>query len=142
MDTRSTHYQPELLGLAKEHDVIMLCLTPHTTHESQPLDCGVFGLVKFHWSNVCHNFLQQNPGRVITRFQFSALFSKAWGTAVSPSNIIAGFRKCGVYPFNPSAIRVLEVYEDSEITSSDVPISDSVSSDIDTSPSSTLSYQK
>ena len=109
LDGHSTHYQPELLRVAKDHDVIMLCLPPHTTHESQPLDCGVFGPLKSHWSNVCHTYLQQNPGRIMNRFQFSALFSKAWGTAVSPSNIIAGFRRCGVYPFNPSAISVPDV---------------------------------
>ncbi|CAI8043787.1 Tigger transposable element-derived protein 6, partial [Geodia barretti] len=70
LDGHSTHYQPKLLRLAKEHDIIMLCLPPHTTHEAQPLDCGVFGPLKSHWSNVCHSYLQQNPGRVITRFQF------------------------------------------------------------------------
>ena len=30
LDGHSTHYQPELLRLAKQHDVIMLCLPPHT----------------------------------------------------------------------------------------------------------------
>ena len=104
LDGHSTHYQPQLLRLAKENDVIMLCLPPHTTHEAQPLDCGVFGPLKAHWSQVCHAYLQQNPRRFITRFQFSTLFSQAWGAAVSPANIIAGFRTCGVYPFNPSAI--------------------------------------
>ena len=104
LDGHSTHYQPQLLRLAKESDVVMLCLPPHTTHEAQPLDCGVFGPLKAHWSHACHAYLQQNPGRVITRFQFSSLFSQAWSAAVSPANIIAGFRTCGVYPFNPSAI--------------------------------------
>ena len=104
LDGHSTHYQPQVLRLAKENDVVMLCLPPHTTNEAQPLDCGVFGPLKAHWSRVCHAYLQQNPGRVITRFQFSSLFSQAWGAAVSPANIIAGFRTCGIYPFNPSAI--------------------------------------
>ena len=106
LDGHSTHYQPQLLRVAKENDVIMLCLPPHTTHEAQPLDCGVFGPLKTHWSHVCHAYLQQNPGRLITRFQFSTLFSQAWSAAVSPANVIAGFRTCGVYPFNPSAICV------------------------------------
>ena len=45
LDGHSTHYH---LRIAKQHDVIMLCLPPHTTHESQPLDCGVFGPLKSH----------------------------------------------------------------------------------------------
>ena len=133
LDGHSTHYQPEVLRLAKEHDVIMLCLPPHTAHESQPLDCGVFGPLKSHWSNVCHIYLQQNPGRIITRFQFSALFTKAWSMAVSPSNIIAGFRTCRVYPFNPLAIRVPEIQktsEDDQQSSSLLPTSCSLLSNI------------
>ena len=111
LDGHSMHYQPQSVRFAKEHGVIMLCLPPHTTHEAQPLDCGVFGPLKSYWSNVCHIFFQKNPGNVITRFQFSALFSEAWARALCPSNIIAGFRTCGVFPFNSDAIKVPEVEE-------------------------------
>ena len=103
LDGHSTHYQPEVLQLAREHDVIMLCLPPHTMHETQPLDCGVFGHLKRHWSAVCHGFFQNNPGKVITKFNFNTLFSQAWLRAVTPSNIIAG-----VCPFNCDAINVCQ----------------------------------
>ena len=36
LDGHSSHYQPELVQYAKEKDVILFCLPPHTTHESQP----------------------------------------------------------------------------------------------------------
>ena len=78
LDRHSTHYQPQSVRFAKEHGVIMLCLPPHTTHESQPLDCGVFGRLKAQGSHVCHIYFQKHPGKVITRFQFSTLFS-GWG---------------------------------------------------------------
>ena len=112
----STHYQLQVVHLAKDHGVIMLCLLPHTTHESQPLDCGVFGPLKSKWCNVCHTFFQKNPGRVITKFQFSALFSQAWARAISPVNIIAGFRTCDIYPFNPAAIKVPEAKSNQDNT--------------------------
>ena len=38
LDGHSTHYQPQVIRSAMEHDYIILCLPPHTTHESQPLD--------------------------------------------------------------------------------------------------------
>ena len=41
LDGHSTHYQPEVIRLARQTGVIMLCLPPHTTHETQPLDCGI-----------------------------------------------------------------------------------------------------
>ena len=132
LDGHSMHYQPQLLCVAKENDVIMLCLPPHTTYEGQPLDCGVFGPLKTHWLHVCHTYLQQNPGQVITRFQFSTLFLQAWSAAVSPANIIAGFHTCGVYPFNPSAICVSAYNSDNEDgTGSSVPTSVPSSSSVD-----------
>ena len=105
LDDHSTHFQPQLIRMAREKGVIILCLPPHTTHEAQPLDCGVFSPLKMQWRTVCHQFLQSNPGKVITKFNFNSLFSKAWLSAVTPANVIAGFN-CGVYPFNSSAIGV------------------------------------
>lgn len=77
LDGHSTHYQPAVVRFAKEHGVIMLCLPPHTTHESQPLDCGVFGPLKTKWSEICHQFFQKNPGKVITKFNFNKLFFRS-----------------------------------------------------------------
>ena len=45
-----------------------------------------------------------NPGRVITKFDFSALLSLAWGKTMVPSVICSGFKRSGIYPFNPQAI--------------------------------------
>ena len=86
----------------------MLCLPPNTTQKSQLLEFGVFGALKSQCSNVCHRFFQENPGKVIMKIHFSALFLQARARAISPSNIIAGFQTCGVYPFNPAAIKVPE----------------------------------
>lgn len=45
-----------------------------------------------------------NPGRAITLYEFSRLFSKAWHKGLTPENIISGFRVTGVYPFDRSVI--------------------------------------
>ena len=44
----SSHYQPSVVQCAKENQVIMLLLPPHTMHETQPFHCGVFALLKSH----------------------------------------------------------------------------------------------
>ena len=49
----SSHYQPELIRFAKEHDIIIYCLPPHTTHKSQPLDANVFKPLKQNWQELC-----------------------------------------------------------------------------------------
>lgn len=70
LDGHSTHYQPQVIQFAMKHNCIILCLPPHTTHESQPLDIGVFAPLKMHWSKVCHDFYQKYPSRVLTKFNF------------------------------------------------------------------------
>ena len=84
----------------------MLCLPLRSTHKARPFDCTVFAPLNSQWRTVCHEFLQHNPDRVITKFNFNSLFSKAWLQSVIPAIIIAGFKSCGVYPFNSSAIKV------------------------------------
>ena len=94
LDGHSTHYQPQVIRLAVEHNCIILCLPPHTTHEAQPLDVGVFAPLKVQWTRVCHEFYQKYPGSVVTTFNFSRLFSQAWCLAVTPVNIkLVGFEE-------------------------------------------------
>ena len=78
LDGHSTHYTPEVTRAAAKEGVVMLCLPPHTTHAIQPLDVSFFKSLKVHWSAACHQYMVDNPGRVVTKFQFSSLFKEAW----------------------------------------------------------------
>ena len=109
LDGHSSHYEPETIHYAASQDVVVLCLPPHTTHVSQPLDVSFFKPLKVYWSEVCHRYIQDNPGRVVTKYQFSSLFSSAWYKAIRPETIVNGFRKVGVSPFDPTAITVPDV---------------------------------
>ena len=104
LDGHSSHYEPMSIELARKEGVIIFCLPPHTTQDSQPLDSTVFGPLKRHWSEVCHEFQQKYPSVVISKLNFSGFFAKAWVQALTPANIVAGFRTCGVDPFNRNAI--------------------------------------
>jgi hypothetical protein len=41
-----------------------------------------------------------NPGKVITRYTFSQVFSKAWVKSMTMQNIITSFVSCGSYSTN------------------------------------------
>ena len=105
LDGHSSHYRPDSIEYAREENIILFCLPPHTTQECQPLDVSVYRPLKMNWTDVCHEFMQENPGRVVTKFDFSGLLSKAWSRTMTPSNIINGFQKCRVYPFDPDAVK-------------------------------------
>ena len=53
LDGHSSHYTVELIKTANEHAVIIFCLSPHTTADSEPLDTSCFGPFKIHWAEVC-----------------------------------------------------------------------------------------
>jgi len=71
LDGHSSHHNADAIRLAKENDVILFTLVPHTTHEMQPLDTSMFAPLKAHWRDACHEFMQKNPGKVITKYKFS-----------------------------------------------------------------------
>ena len=106
MDGHSSHYNPEVIRAAADEKIILFTLPPNTTHITQPLDKGAFSPLKTCWKRVCHEFYTKNPGRVVSRFDFSSLFSEAWKLSMTPHNIFAGFQATGVYPFDRCRIQV------------------------------------
>ena len=127
VDGHSSHFEPATLRYAAEHGVIIFCLPPHTTHEAQPLHVSFFGPLKKNWSEVCHDFYQSSPGKVITKFNFSDLFAKAWLKTCTPATICSGFRKAGVIPFNPNALLKLTPENVTENVSASGDLSSSAS---------------
>ena len=107
LDGHSSHFEPKSIEFARENNIIIFCLPPHTTHECQPLDVGLFGPLKKYWREECHKFYQGNASLLITKLNFNRVFRTAWMKAVSPSNVSGGFRKSGVFPFNRDAVTVL-----------------------------------
>ena len=111
LDGHVSHYQPELVRLAAKESIILFCLPPHCTHLAQPLDKGVFSPLKMYWHQECARFMENNPGELVTKRNYSVIFSQAWYRAMTLKNIVASFRATGVYPFNREAIHVPEVYK-------------------------------
>lgn len=109
-----TDYQPSICQYAKDHDVIMFCLTPHSTHMSQPLDTCVFKPLKTQWNKAVHTFQTKNLGVQITKYNFPFLLNEAWNKAMNADNICSGFRDAGIYPLNQENIKATIENEDSE----------------------------
>lgn len=70
IDGHSSHISLEIFQLAKENEIEILCLPPHTTREFQSLDKCVFKQLKTEYNKACMQFLKENPGRIVTRYDF------------------------------------------------------------------------
>ena len=66
MDGHSSHYCPSVIHRASKSKVVLMALPPNTTHLTQPLDKGIYGPLKVEWRKVCHEFMVQNPGKIVT----------------------------------------------------------------------------
>jgi len=98
------HFSLDVIRVAAEQYIILFTLPPHTSHLTLPLDRGCFSSLKGSWKKVCHQFYAKNPGQVITRFDFSSLFSESWKLAMTPKNIMSGFSITGVCPFSKAKV--------------------------------------
>ena len=51
-----------------------------------------------------HRYNNSHSGRPLNKVDFWDVFVPSWNQAMVPKNIIAGFRRTGIYPFDPTAI--------------------------------------
>ena len=111
LDGHSSHYNPKVIREAALAGVILFCLPPNITHIAQPLDVTPFHSLKSYWYNACDQYMSSHPGKKVTIYNFSELFSQAWYQAMIPRTVMSGFRATGVYPFNRRAISIPSVEE-------------------------------
>ncbi|XP_074033050.1 uncharacterized protein isoform X1 [Leptinotarsa decemlineata] len=105
LDGHSCHCNSvEMLEYAEANDITLLCFPSHTTQFLQPLDRSFFKSLKSHYNSVCNTFVKTNPTKKINRLSFGKLFDDAWSKSATVENGKGGFKACGLYPFNPSAI--------------------------------------
>lgn len=50
--------------------------------------------------------MSSHPGKTVTIYYFSKIFSQAWYQTMIPRTIMDGFLATGVYPFNRRAISI------------------------------------
>nr|XP_023021526.1 uncharacterized protein LOC111509902 [Leptinotarsa decemlineata] len=77
-DGQSTHMNVKLVELARDNDIIILKLPPHTSHLSQPLDLAVSKSLKDAWDRELVMWQRQDIGLEIPKKKFSELLGSVW----------------------------------------------------------------
>jgi hypothetical protein len=98
-DGHGSHEKLELIRLAREHNIILFCLPPHTTHKLQPLDVGVFGPFQRAWSERCDEIVE-DTGEEMPREDFVKEYMGVRNKTFKSTTIISAFRKSGCWPIN------------------------------------------
>ena len=101
LDGHMTHTKNlEVIELARDNGVSIICLPPHCTHRLQPLDVVVMKPFSSFYDQELVKWLRNHPGRVVTTFQVAELFGKAYIRASRAEYAINGFKKTGIFPCN------------------------------------------
>lgn len=74
-DNLSSHFSPEVLQLAKDHNIVFICLPKNATHLCQPLDVAFYGPMKKYWRQILDTWKQSQKRRSqsITKESFPKL---------------------------------------------------------------------
>ena len=103
-DGHASHCSSTLIEWAQTHNLILFVLPAHTSHLLQPLDVSIFGPFKNFYYSECTSFMRDNIGRNITKYDMCAITCRAYLRAMTPMNIIAGFKKTGIYPLSKESV--------------------------------------
>jgi hypothetical protein len=103
LDGHESHESAEFQEYCKAHNIITLCLPPHSSHLTQPLDVGCFSVLKRAYGRQIETFIKAHINH-ITKVEFFLAFKAAYLASMTVQNSQAGFRGAGLVPFDPQAV--------------------------------------
>lgn len=124
VDGHSSHVNLRFIDLCDSMRILLLILPSHSTHRLQPLDVSLFAPLARYYTNGLNTLMTSSLGMVsMSKRAFWSVFWPAWQEAFSEKNITSGFRKTGIWPYNPDLIllKITKPIPDKVINSSKGP---------------------
>lgn len=130
-DGHASHKSLEAVEFAKEHNITLITLPPHTSHKLQPLDVAFFGPLKTNYNRAIDNWMTTHHGQRVTAYDVAEIFGPAYLKTACAEKAVSGFSATGIFPYNadifsdtdfaPSAVteQPLHVTEQSDATTGD-----------------------
>lgn len=132
VDGHCSHKEYKVITTARENNVHILSLPPHSTHKMQPLDRTIMKPFKDAYNEACALWMRRNPFQRITEFEIAALVGTAFTKICRMELAKSGFECSGIYPLNPNIFTDLDFLGAAGL---DVPIHHEALTDIEVQPS-------
>ena len=102
LDNHQSHVNLDAINYAKDNHISLLSFPPHCSHELQPLDVSVYGPFKTYINQASDSWMRdrKNAGKGMNIHVIPSLVGYAFPKAFSTTNITAGFRATGIWPFD------------------------------------------
>lgn len=102
-DGHSSHIDLKLVEQAKNNNVTIILLPPHSSHLLHPLYLAVFKSIKTKWDDDLCAWTRKHQGQKLPKCELSNILCNIW-TKLSAQIIKNGFEKGGIYPFKDHVI--------------------------------------
>ncbi|KAJ8930403.1 hypothetical protein NQ314_016798 [Rhamnusium bicolor] len=113
IDGHVSHLTLHTSKFCEQNGIILVALYPNATHKIQPMDVAVFRTFKARWKEGVHQWRLENINQpILKKIYFSPLLAKVIQKRIIPEVLINGFRKCGLVPWNPDAVKFGSVNDD------------------------------
>ena len=103
VDGHAFHVSTEFIRFTREHKIVCLCLSAHSTYLLQPLDVGVFDPLKQKYKTLLPEKTRFTIYNV-DKAHFISLIQKARQQNITARNIQSAWRATGLISYNPSAV--------------------------------------
>jgi hypothetical protein len=103
-DGHRSHVNIAISEICAEHDIILICFPPNSTHILQPCDVAFFKPFKGLWREKVNEWTSKRPQNQVTIKNIAHLLHDVWQKLPLKYGQ-NGFRACGLYPWDPKAVR-------------------------------------
>lgn len=90
----------EIVNLARENNIVLLCFLHNTTHRLQPLDVSFMALLNAFYKKEARKRLINHPQHCKMIYQVTRLLRDAFLRPAIVRSAVKRFEKTGIYPFN------------------------------------------
>ena len=103
LDRHESHHSTEFELYCQSHNIITLCMPPHSSHLLQPLDVGCFGPLKQAYGRQIESLMRAHINHV-SKVDFLCAFRKAFFASMTEKNIQGSFAGAGLVPYDPERV--------------------------------------
>ncbi|XP_063217115.1 uncharacterized protein LOC134527954 [Bacillus rossius redtenbacheri] len=104
VDGHKSHTTYKVAQFCADNGIIQFALYPNATHVLQPADVAIFRPLKAGWRNVVYSWKHKTGNKVVTKVVFGPLLEAVFTERATVDTVKSGFRKCGIFPFDPDAV--------------------------------------
>ena len=104
LDEHASHTIEDFMFTTYKNKVQLVFLPPHTSHKTQPLDRSVFGPLKTYFRQTTKALGAHTASAAVNKRRFLYAYLDSSKAGMTSRNIMSGFKKTGIWPFNPKAV--------------------------------------